>query len=162
MRSSTIASLNEWFERFPHLRGEPARTNDDIVAIERRLGVSFSDGYKEYLGVFGGADVGRRTVYGLYLPKAIQDSTTYRSENNKTFLVEDATVFYRGKNWPGVREMYVVSVDYSGNPIAVDSSGVVWISDHNRMECEMVHSCFEDWINDDCLTILNDEDEEDS
>ena len=67
---------------------------------------------------------------------------------------------YRNQKWSGVDSWYVVSVDCSGNPIGIASDGTVWIFDHNQMKSEKIHNSFEDWINEDCLAVEEDDDEE--
>jgi len=153
MQKSTLEVIHQRHAQFPDSKGTPIESADEIKAVESKLGVKFSNEYREFLRVFGGCDVGRRTVYGIRLPPRFLGATQYRTENDRFHLVDKATVYYRTEKWPGVASWYIISTDYSGNPIGIAPDGSVWISDHNQMMAERINNDFEEWVIQDCFAV---------
>jgi len=65
--------------------------------------------------------------------------------------VVDVTNRFRKDGWAGTDKWAVVSVDHSGNPIGLDSTGAVWLSDHDFGEVVQIADSFEAFIRKRCL-----------
>jgi hypothetical protein len=111
--------LEEEFAEFPEARAEPVSV-EEIRAAERELGMTFSNDYVEFIRQYGGAQVGPQDIFGLRRAELMGTSWPTVTAATNSF-----------KTWPGMENKYVVSMDGAGNPIGIDSLGVVWISDHN-------------------------------
>jgi hypothetical protein len=60
---------------------------------------------------------------------------------------------YRADGWPGLNDWIVISADHSGNPMGIDPSGRVWLSDHDLGGIAPIADTFEDFIRKHCLQI---------
>jgi streptogramin lyase len=58
----------------------------------------------------------------------------------------DVTKRFRADVWPGVESWYIISIDGRGDPIGIDSCGVVWLSDHDGSEIVRLASTFDRFI----------------
>ena len=97
-------------------------TESVIKQEEDKLSLLFSKGYKEFLLKYGGAGIGSKFVYGL---------RKHKDMDVKLYTVSRLTDFYKNQKWPGIKEWYIISEDFDGNPIGIDPKGVVWLSDHD-------------------------------
>lgn len=129
--------LEKYFQEDPTERVESV-PDQEINLAEKQLGVQFSEGYKKFVSLYGGAGLGSKLVYGL------------RHQENmdcKIFSVVDVTNFYREQGWPDTENWYVVSDDFDGNPIGIDPEGKVWLSDHNSgFELVKIADSFEELV----------------
>lgn len=123
MNSTTWKKLKNYFvdDREDYYAVPAAEEN--IKTAENILELKFSDSYKKFLSLYGGAMISGDLVYGL----------SYQVDMDKdTWSVVDKTKFYKEvQKWPGIEDWYIISDDGRGNPIGVDPAGKVWLSDHD-------------------------------
>ncbi len=124
MRSTTLETLKDFFEHFPFMQGGTV-DSDEIQAAEDLLRVHFVPDYYVFVENFGGALVGAYPLFGLRRADPMDD---------QLWSVITVTEHFRRQSWPGLDSAYVVSMDHSGNPIWVDSDGVLKSFDHDRGE----------------------------
>jgi cell wall assembly regulator SMI1 len=124
MKQSTLDLLNDFFARFPFMKGGVA-SSAEIDSAESVLGVRFSEDYREFLERFGGAIVGPYPLYGLRRPEPM---------DAHLWSVVRVTEYYRSQLWPGTDNWYVISMDHAGNPIGVDDGGKLLTFDHDAGE----------------------------
>jgi hypothetical protein len=136
MKEETHRKIEDYQAEYEGCQGEPA-TLEQVTAAEAVLGVSFSDDYKEFLSIYGGAEVGAYTIMGLN-----------KAEETSPFLwnVVDVTNKFIKDGCSFIVGNYVVSVDLGGSPIFVDGSGVVWIFDHDSGAVEEKAKSVEEYI----------------
>lgn len=121
MTNETWQALEKLFTRSPILRADPADL-EEINEAERKVGVSLSDDYKEFIHRYGGAVVGARRIFGVRRAEPMAP---------RMWSLVDVTSHYRTKRWPGVDRWAVISMDPGGNPIGLDATGQVWTFDHD-------------------------------
>lgn len=115
----------------------------EIAQAEQRLGVRFHEDYRQFIRAFGGAyaglaihafsngsSIGRETVVELTL--------SFR-EQLRPYSLPFAELLQTG---------YVISLDGSGDPIAVDANGQIWTMDHDTGESRKLADSFEQLIED--------------
>jgi hypothetical protein len=137
MRSETWRKLAAIYERFPSAYSGERVTAEEIDEAEVRLGVSFSADYRDFISRFGGGHAGSLPVAGL---------RRWETAGNREWSVIEWTEWHRAARWPGTDAWAVFSCDGFGNPVGMDASGRVWLSDHNYCECVCLENGFEDWI----------------
>jgi hypothetical protein len=115
-------ALAKDFEEFPE--GQCGSVDGkEIIEAEKFLNVYFSQGYKRFLRMYGGASVPGHYIYGL---------RRQINMGERSWSVIHRTDFYKNvQKWPDIEDWYIVSDDGSGNPIGIDPEGRVWLSDHN-------------------------------
>lgn len=113
--------LKELFQKQPELQAGPAK-NAEIQKAEKEICLNFSNEYKKFLLLYGGALLPGHDIYGLKRQRSMASN----------WSVVQNTHFYKEKQkWPGIEDWYIVSDDGSGNPIGIDPEGRVWLSDHD-------------------------------
>jgi len=130
--------LDDLFAQYPMMRGQGA-SYSEIEAAERRLGRAFDPGYKEFLRRYGAAMIGALPVLGLSRVEVLGDDW---------WNVVHVTRHFWDDGWAGTSGWYIVSTDGSGNPIGIDDTGHVWISDHDTGKIEMLAENFGRWLGD--------------
>lgn len=143
MTSDTIDRLDAKLEA-PILRAVDLPSEAEIVQAEREIGVPFPEDYWQFLLRYGGAMVGSRPVFGLR-PVEVMGVDHWS--------VQDVTRHYRSHGVPGTDQWVVLSEDQAGNPIGIDSSGVVWIHDHDFGGLAHLAKDFENYIRTWCLKL---------
>jgi hypothetical protein len=143
MRDETWLALDEMFSKTPVLKAE-AVDPSEIAAAEVEVGVVLSSDYKEFIARYGGAIVGPFRVFGLR--KAIP-----MGKNEGSFV--DITNTFRRQRWPGVDKLAVISMDHGGNPVGLDATGKIWISDHDSGSVQAIALDFEDYLRRRCLNL---------
>lgn len=136
MNLATIQRLDELFGDMPILRGGEVLASE-IDSAERCVGVRFAPDYREFLMRYGGAMVGSLPVLGLRRAEVMGDDM---------FSVVDVTNRFRDDGWESAGIWVIISMDLSGNPIGLTSTGEVWVSDHDARETRMVAATFEDFV----------------
>jgi hypothetical protein len=131
-------------QKYPVMWSPSTPTVDEIERAERSMGVHFVDDYRDFLVRFGAGIVGSQTVIGLGRAEAMG--------NHETSVVV-ATKRFQAENWPGVVGWYVISVDGRGNPVGIDPSGSIYISDHDLHRVDRICDSFEEWIEKKCLKL---------
>lgn len=109
----------------------------EIEESEQKLQVKFSDSYKKFISLYGGALLTENSIYGLRKEEMMGDDN---------WSVTQLTLYYRNQNWPGTENWYIISDDFAGNPFGVDPEGKVWLSDHDTGEIIQVAEDFEDFL----------------
>jgi hypothetical protein len=137
MGPDTLQRLAAAFERFPAAWAREPVAAAEIDDAEERLGVPFSAGYRAFLARFGGGQVGSLPVAGL---------RRWAAAGRGEWSVVELTERRRAGGWPGTEAWVVFSDDGFGNPVGLDATGRVWLSDHNGRECVCLEASFEDWL----------------
>lgn len=151
MTENTWQELDQLFEEFPFVRagGVPY---EEIDTASQDFGFPLPNGYREFIHRHGGAIVGAFSVYGIGASKMMGNNS------DSVFKVTD---HFRAKDWPGVADWLIISMDHAGNPVGMDRDGRVWISD-------VVHGCidpmaedFEGYLVNWCFDTDDDDDTDD-
>jgi len=102
--------------------------------------------YREFVVRYGGGIIGTYPIYGLRLAKSMGMVGRKRTapEINQLFLE---------RNWPGVENWFIFTIDQSGNPIGFASDHSVWISDIAPRQIQKLGSDFEDFVLKWCLRV---------
>jgi hypothetical protein len=118
-------------------------SEEEIKVAESALGLTFHEGYRKYLRIYGGGFVGAFDIYGLRARRLnfISDDTL-----REPWSVVYQTNSFRAEEWPNSQDWYIVSNDGAGNPFGVDPKGHVWLSDHNTCELIKAAYSFEDFL----------------
>jgi hypothetical protein len=143
MRAETWQALDDLFASTPLLRAEEVEA-DEIAAAEREVGIELAEDYKEFIHRYGGAIVGPFRLFGLR--KAIP-----MGRNEKSFV--EITNTFRRQHWPAVDKLAVISMDHAGNPVGLDGTGKVWISDHDSRRVQIIAESFEGYLRKQCLNL---------
>jgi cell wall assembly regulator SMI1 len=141
VKVDTWAQLNALFDASPLLRAGTVGEGE-VRAAEKQLGIELPDDYRKFIMLYGGALVGPFPIYGLRLAKPM-------GKSEGSFV--EVTRQFRKQRWRGVDDWVVFSTDHSGNPIGLDRSGVVWLSDHDRGSVEKLADDFDGYIRRWCL-----------
>jgi len=136
MNPDTWEKLHHEFTSFPMMVAEGV-ARDEIDAAAGRLGVNFCEEYEEFLERYGAAMVNQYPVLGLRQAEVM---------GNDAWSVLEVTQRFRDDGWPGGEAWYIVSIDGAGNPIGLDPSGRVLVSDHNVGSIEEVAESFERFL----------------
>jgi len=136
MNPDTWEKLHHEFTSFPMMVAEGV-ARDEIDAAAGRLGVNFCEEYEEFLERYGAAMVNQYPVLGLRQAEVM---------GNDAWSVLEVTQRFRDDGWPGVEAWYIVSIVGAGNPIGLDPSGRVLVSDHNVGSIEEVAESFERFL----------------
>jgi len=137
MRNEIVHQLEEYFTKYPILRGRPA-SEATIEAAQQRLGCRFAREYVDFLRLFGCGIVGPDPVYGI----GAEAVAAMGSDDD----VDAQTERFRAQQWPGVTDWYVISVDGRGNPIGIGPDGKVRLSDHDVGDILIVAESFEAFL----------------
>ena len=96
----------------------------EVNAAEYKLGLVFSNTYKNLIKKYGAINIWGQYIYGLrriiLMPKdgwSVIDQTNFYKEDQK---------------WPDIDDWYIISDDGRGNPIGCKPDGSVWLSDHDE------------------------------
>jgi hypothetical protein len=142
MIRDTLASIEKERDRFPNCFAESVPSQGEIETASSELGIAFNEDYIEFLTVFGGGIVGAYPIFGLR-PVSVMGTARWS--------VLDVTNEYRQQTVPGVNSWIVFSEDHAGNPVGMDSDGVVWTHDHDFGGISRLYDNFESYITDQCL-----------
>jgi len=119
------------------LRGRPA-TDNEIKDAEIRLNVKFDTQYIDFIKIFGGAFCGI-AIHAFGNGDMIGDET-----------VIELTQRFR-KYTPNLSSelisSYVISDDGAGNPLLISRNGHILIYFHDSGETEVLHTTFNDLLN---------------
>ena len=136
MDAKILQRLNDLFAEYPMMSGQRV-SKLEVETAERRLGRSFDPDYKEFLLRYGAAMIGAQPVLGLSRVEVLGDDW---------WSVVHVTRHFWDDGWAGTDGWYIVSTDGSGNPIGIDDTGRVWISDHDTGKIEMLSENFCSWL----------------
>lgn len=136
MQPSTLQKLDEMYDEFPGMRAEGV-PQSEIDEVASELGIPFSSDYQEFLRLYGGGQIGSKSVAGL---------RRWEFAANTVWSITELTNRHRKQQYPGAERWAVFSDDGFGNPIGFDEHGRIWISDHNSYEFVCIEESFEDWI----------------
>ncbi|MFC7680145.1 SMI1/KNR4 family protein [Paenibacillus sp. GCM10028914] len=142
MKESLIERLKLFLYREDNLTlvGHPA-SQEEISQAEQLLNVSFHTDYVKFIQTFGGA----------YAGIAVHAFANGSSIGKETVI--DLTLRYREQfkehSFAKILETsYVISMDGSGDPIMMNSSGQVYIGYHDTAEIRLLADSFEALIED--------------
>lgn len=124
------------------LTGTPAG-DEQITAAERLLDVSFDSDYIEYIKTFGGAYAG--------FPVHAFENGSLMGKETVVELTLDYREQFRGTATAAeqiLQSGYVISIDGSGDPIAIATTGEVYICYHDSGETNMLAGSFAELIED--------------
>jgi hypothetical protein len=145
MRADTLRRLDDDFQKHPvTVAGQVPLP--EVVALEQQAGFSLPQDYKDFVARYGGSIVGPYSVYGLRAADAMGDDETSALEVTQRF---------RNQQWRGTEAWLVISTDHAGNPIGLDKSGKVWISDHDAGVVEVIANSFEEYLRKRCLKMTD-------
>lgn len=91
----------------------------ELANLERQIGFELPADYRQFVSLFGGGTVVSEHIFGLRL------SETLGADD----LAWVQTQRFREEGWPGIENLLVISTDASGNPVGLNKSGEVIISD---------------------------------
>ena len=143
MKTDTLTTLEAMFQRHPVMGAEPV-ARAEIDALETSIGFQLPADYREFVEKFGGAIVGPFSIYGLRAARAMG------AGESSALKVTDR---FRADGWPGVEKWLVVSMDQAGNPVGLDASGRILISDHDAGAVQPLASSFEEYLRKWCLKL---------
>jgi hypothetical protein len=145
MKQDTWNRLEEMFGDAPILKAEsvPYLEIDEAAKNERHY---ITPDYREFIHRYGGATVGPYSIVGLGA------SDTMSNEEVSAF---ELTKRFRSAGWAGTENWLIFSTDLSGNPVGIDASGEIWISDHENGSVEKLASNFEEYLRKFCLELDN-------
>jgi hypothetical protein len=143
MQDQTWQALDNLFSRMPILKAETVESCE-ISDAEREVGIPLADDYKEFIRRYGGAIVGPFRVFGLR--KAVP-----MARYEGSFV--EVTKTFRLQRWPGVEKWAIISTDHAGNPIGLDRTGKIWISDHDAGAAQVIAANFEEYLRKRCLNL---------
>ena len=141
MRNEIWQALDDLFSRTPILKAEGVEP-DEIATAEHEVGVALDEDYKEFVRRYGGAIVGPFPIFGLR--KAVP-----MGKDEGSFV--EITESFRQQRWPAVEKWAIISMDHSGNPVGLDDTGKVWISDHDARAVQVIAANFEEYLRKRCL-----------
>lgn len=141
MNKDLIKKVDDDYAKHPMLFAGPA-IEPDIVQIEQFVGFKLPDDYRHFISRYGAGIVGPYSIIGIGASGAM-------SQNEKSTIL--VTKRFRAMNWPGCENSLVISVDHAGNPITIDSAGVIKCFDHDAGITEQIASSFNDFIANWCL-----------
>ncbi|MCK5688889.1 SMI1/KNR4 family protein [Myxococcota bacterium] len=136
MTEDVWSKLADRATQFPMMFGSGASA-EEIADAESELGCKFDFSYVRFLREYGGAMVGADPVLGLRQADVMGDDL---------WSVIETTQRFRTDQWAGVSGWYVVCVDGVGNPIGVDVSGAVHVSDHHGGGVQKLTDTFEEYL----------------
>lgn len=142
MKPSTWSRLEEMFADAPMMRATPV-DEAEVLQAAAAFGLVLPTDYAQFICRYGGATVGPYSVYGLRASDTMGWIESSAFEVTKRFI---------SQGWKGLEAALVISVDHSGNPIFLNSSGEVWISDHDFGGTSKLADDFENYLLFKCLT----------
>lgn len=146
MKTETWKLIDDFFSESPRLKADPV-SYEVIDEHFRDLSFSIPEDYREFVHRYGAGILGAYTVYGIGACKLM---------GNDSESAIKVTESFKSQGWPGIEKWLIFSDDPAGNPIGMDDSGKIWISD-------VVHGCidelagdFEEFICDWCMDYEDD------
>jgi hypothetical protein len=119
-----------------------------ISRLEEFARFALPSSYKSFVLLYGAADVGSYPIYGV-------GHAHVMAKNEGS--AQEATVYFRKQNWPGIQNWLIISTNLSGSPIGLTPAGEVWISDHEFGVVERLAATFDLFLAEVCLRDLSDE-----
>jgi len=143
MTKETIERLKRELSVSPIMAAKSCPTPVEIKEASRTLGVAFSSDFIDFLTHIGGAMAGAYPLFGLRPVEVMEDHR---------WSVVQVTKEYRNQ-LEEVADWVIFSEDHAGNPIGFDSSGVVWIHDHDFGGVSKIAEDVESYIRRRCLKL---------
>lgn len=142
MTLETLERLRLELADSPILRADFLPTIDEIDRVSQDLSLTFVADYREFLLSFGGAMVGPYPIFGLRPVEVM---------GNDHWSAADITMRFRNNGLPGTEDWLIFSEDHAGNPIGMNSTGQVWIFDHDFGGSTLLAPTFEAYLRIRCL-----------
>jgi hypothetical protein len=140
MMPDIMTQLEAKFREHPFLAAKEVPLSA-VQPLEDFAGFGLPADYKEFVRRFGGAMVGAYPIFGVIEAEVMGDGE----------IAISVTERFRADGWPGTEDWLVIPVDHAGNPIGIDGSGVVWISDHDTGTVDVLAKSFKEYIVQNCL-----------
>lgn len=119
----------------PFLYGGPV-PESELTELEQQIGFDLPADYRQFVSLFGGGTVVSEHIYGLRL------SETLGADD----LAWVQTQRFREDGWPSIENLLVVSTDASGNPVGLNPSGQIIISDLDTGCVNVAAPSFESYL----------------
>ena len=143
MMEETWERLDKDFRRWLQAKATPV----DAAEFDKAMlsYVPIDRDYREFVLRYGGAIVGPNPIYGLRKPE-------FMGTVDGRATAPEVTQWFRGKNWAGIDQWLIFSIDQGGNPIGFATDGTVWLSDQTDFrQVLQIASDFEDYLLKWCL-----------
>ena len=141
MRADLLERLDAFYRRHPVTVSGPVGIHQ-VSRLEEFAGFPLPASYKDFVVRYGAADVGPYPIYGVGHAHVMA-----KDEGS----AQEATLYFRSQNWPGIDGWLIISTNGSGSPIGLTAAGEVWISDHEFNIIERLAPTFESFLRDVCL-----------
>lgn len=135
MKEELLIKLKEIEKKFPFMFAAPA-TDQEIQKTEQRLGRTFSQHYKDFLGVYGGAMVGAYPIFGIHPVEPMDEALN---------TVELATERFANDGWEGLDAGIVISENHAGDPAILKNDGSVHLGSHDGTG-QLIWNNFDDFL----------------
>jgi hypothetical protein len=146
MNDETWKMIEERFVRWPRSKAS-AVDAAEFDQTMREFGRAVDPDYREFVLRYGGGLVGPDPIYGLRKPETMGSLGGART-------APELTKLFREKNWPGVEDWFIFSIDQGGNPVGFAKDGTVWLSDQlDFKQIVQLASNFEDYLLKWCLSV---------
>jgi hypothetical protein len=138
--------VDERFRRHPKARASAVEASEFDCAIGG-AGYHIDPDYKEFVLRYGGGIVGPSPIYGLR-------KAEFMGTVGGKSTAPELTAWFQAKQWPGIENWLIFSMDQGGNPIGFSSDGKVWLSDQlDFKQIVQLASGFEDYVLKWCLKV---------
>lgn len=135
--SMLLRELDAEFADCPMLMADDKPSAEEFEDAIAAINITVGGAYKEFVLRYGGAIVGHLSIIGLRAASAMGcDEASFISVTRR----------FREERWPGTNNWLVFSIDLSGNPIGIDSTGSIWRSDHDEQRIYKLADSFEEFI----------------
>lgn len=130
---SIINKLNSFFKENPIAMGHPTSL-DEILHIEKSLGLVLNEDFKDFTSRFGGCVVGDVQIYGIHNSELLGDDSII--DLNKQF----SKYFQKEKYY------FIIGTDGWGNPIYLDRFKHVVLYHHDTNENLILSDSFSAYL----------------
>lgn len=145
MDDKTWKMIKKRFAQRPHVKASRVDEREFDEAM-KPFGLNIDPDYRDFVIQFGGGIVGSEPIYGLR-------KAEWMGTIGGHGTAPEITHWFRLKNWPGIDDWLIFSMDKGGNPIGFAKDGTVWISDLTFGQIDQLAAGFEDFLLKWCLKI---------
>lgn len=108
----------------------------ELAELERLIGFDLPADYRQFVSLYGGGTMVSEHIFGRRL------SETLGADD----LAWVQTQRFREDGWPSIENLLVVSTDASGNPVGLNPSGQIIISDLDTGCVNVAAPSFESYL----------------
>ena len=146
MEKSTWNSIEDRYRRWPQDRASAVEASEFDRAMAG-FELNIDPDYRRFVLLYGAGFVGPNPIYGLR-------KAEFMGTIGGKSMAPEITNWFREKQWPGIDDWLIFSVDQGGNPVGFASDGTVWISDQlDFRQIVQIAKNFEDYLLKWCLRI---------